>query len=123
MPTADPKTIEMTQLTFEFLRRVVNELKGRKFEYIKEPGGRPPHAEMITAQGKADDLLYVLPEITREFAGKIKPEFSRCYELRAPGPLPSWTARDPISGISIRCVRIWDVTENDMRCRFDAVFS
>jgi hypothetical protein len=118
-------SLTTSELTMEFLRRVVNELKGRRFEYIEEPINEGQRRDLVSAQMKAEDFLKVLPEVTREFAGKIRPEFTRCHKL-APPPPPlgqHYTARDPIGGVSIRCIRYWDVTHNDICYRFDAAFS
>ncbi len=119
-------TLTMSELTMEFLRRVVNELNGRRFEYLEELiSEEHPRRTFVTASVKAEDLLKVLPEITREFAGRIRPEFTRCYKLLPP-PKPfdqHFTARDPISGVSIRCFRHWDVIRNGITYRFDAAFS
>ena len=115
----------MSELTTEFLRRVVNELNGRRFEYIEEPISEGQGRDFVSAYVKAEDFLKVLPEITREFAGKIRPEFTRCHKLL---PLPPpfgnyYTARDPIGGVSIRCFRHWHVMEGGIVYRFDAAFS
>jgi hypothetical protein len=121
----DLKTVTMSQLTTEFVRRVVNELNGRRFQYVEEPIGEGQRRDFVTAHVKAQDFLKVLPEVTREFAQKIRPEFTRCHKLQ---PLPAqfeqhYTARDPIGGISIRCFRHWDVIHSDIVYRFDAAFS
>jgi len=114
----------MSELAMEFLRRVVNELGDRKFEYCEEPwteGAR----EFLTVVIKVQDFLKVLPDVTREFAARIKPEFTRCHPL-APPPRPFdhyYTARDKIRGLSIRCLRHWDVTQRDFVYRFDAALS
>ena len=115
----------MSELTMEFLRRVVNELNGRRFEYMKEPINEGERRDFVSATVKAEDFLKVLPEVTREFAAKIRPEFTRCHQL-APLPAPldqHYTARDPISGMSVRCFRAWDVMESGIVYRFDAAFS
>lgn len=118
-------TLTMSELTMEFLRRVVNELNGRRFEYTKEPINEGERRDFLSVSIKAEDFLKVLPEITREFAAKIRPEFTRCHKLH---PLPKpfeqhFTARDPISGVSIRCFRHWDVMRSGIAYRFDAAFS
>lgn len=120
------KTIGLPELTMEFLRRVVNELNGRRFEFI-EPGDLvlpEKWTEMVSASGSAENIFHFLPECTREFAGKIKPEFTRCYQLNS----PRWSedrhyfARDPISGLSIRAFKHWDVMESQLMYRFDSAF-
>lgn len=60
-----------------------------------------------------------------EFAAKIKPEWTRCHKLSDPPPSITqyFTAYDPISGLSIRVIRHWDVMKSDFRYRFDAAFS
>ncbi len=115
----------MSELTMEFLRRVVNELNGRRFEYIEEPIKEGDRRDFLSVTIKAEDLLKVLPEITREFAGKIEQRFTRCHKLLTP-PAPFdqyYTARDPIGGVSIRCLRHWDVMRGSIVYRFDAAFS
>lgn len=128
MAVLDDKTLTMAKFTTEFLRRVVNELNGRRFEYREEPLGQNGGSErrdFVTAHIKAEDALKVLPEVTGEFAAHILPEYTRCHKLL---PLPPayqqhYTSRDPISGVSIRCFRHWDVTRSEMLYRFDAAFS
>ena len=125
MVTLNQKQLEMSELTLEFLRRVVNELNGRKFEYMEELINEGEHRDFLYVSIKAEDFLKVLPEVTREFAQKIKPEFTRCHKL-APLPAPfehHYTARDPISGVAIRCYRHWNVMQGDIVYRFDAAFS
>lgn len=111
----------------EFLRRVVNELNGRRFEFIEtalcvQPEG---YAEMLSASGNVEDILHYLPELTREFAGKIKPAFTRCYGLDAPACSEGryYTARDPIGGVSIRGFKLFDPMRGKLMYRFDAAFS
>ena len=123
MAVLDDKTLGMAQLTMEFLRRVVNELKGRRFEYIDNPDYRPSHGDLISAAAKQDEMLYCLPEMTRDFAAGIKPQCTHCYRLSTSQMLPTYTAHDPISGISIRCVRLFDVIHSETTYRFDAAFS
>jgi hypothetical protein len=110
------------ELAFEFLRRVVNELHGRQFRYYD--GVVRPH-EILTAQARQNDVLKVLPKLTREFAQKIKPEFTCCQKLASPPQyiFQHFTAHDPISGLSIRCYRQFDVREGEFLYRFDAAFS
>ena len=117
------KEMTLSMLAFEFLRRVVNELEDRKFEYLEEPYRVP--SEQLCADAKHHDLLYVLPELTRDFAGKIKPAFTRCHKIVAPPSLimQYFTALDPVSGLSIRCIRHFDVMKGEFRYRFDAAFS
>ena len=113
------KLTPTAEMTFEFLRRVVNELKGRRFEYIDEPC-----AATLTVQAKANELLHVLPEITREFAGKIPAGATRCFKvITVPNLDHQYSARDPFGGVSIRGVRIWDVMHGEIVYRFDAAFS
>ena len=110
----------------EFLRRVINELNGRRFEYLEELiNETQPRRDFVSAQVKANDLLHVLPEMTRKFAAEIRPEFSRCHKLLPLEPAfgEPYTARDPISGVSIRCFCHWHVMEGDIVYRFDAAFS
>ena len=125
MALSNPKDASISEVTFEFLRRVVNELNGRKFEYIEEPLFEGQRRDFISAQVKAGELFYVLPEITREFAVKIRPQFCHCHKLHPPSQAfeHHFTARDPISGLSIRCLRHWDVMSGGIRYRFDAAFS
>ena len=106
----------------EFLRRVVIELKGRHFDFIKTPEGN--YGDIVSVTGGATDILKCLPELTRDFARKIKPEFTRCYGLAKPQQVQLYyTARDPISGVSIRCIGYWDVIHSENWLRFDANFS
>lgn len=119
------QTLTLAQLTMEFLRLVVNELGERRFEYIDEPIKEGERCEFISVIMKAEIIEKKLPEITREFANAIRPEFSRCYRLAA---LPKtfeqqYTARDPLFGVAIRCFRHWHVMEGEILYRFDAVFS
>ena len=109
----------------EFLRRVVIELSGRTFQYVDDETSRPLSSETIHAVSYADVLLHVLPEITRGFACKIRPEFTRCHKMPAPcySELEVYFARDPISGVSIRCFRNWDVIQSRVAILFDAAFS
>lgn len=110
----------------EFLRRVVNELNGRRFEYTEEMMREGDHRDFVSAQVKADDLLHVLPEVTRKFAAEIRQEFLRCHNLLPPPGAfgqSHYTARDPISGVSIRGLRHWHVMLGDVVYRFDAAFS
>ena len=117
--------LTMSELTMEFLRRVVNELDGRKFEYRAEPINEGQRRDFISAHVKAEDFLKVLPEVTREFASRIRPEYTRCHKLQSlPPPYDQhYTARDPISGVSVRCFRHWDVMGSEIVYRFDAAFS
>jgi hypothetical protein len=115
---------EKMMFAVDFLRRVVNEMPARRFRYL-ETGTEIP-AEQISAMAREDELLKILPEITREFAGKIKPEFTRCHKLSRLSQIdPLWQdiAMDPISGLSIRWIRAYDVMKNDFIYRFDAAFS
>ena len=128
MVLIDLKTLTIPELTMEFLRRVVNELKGRRFDFCEtalcvQPEGN--YGNMVSACGNAEDILKYLPEITREFAAKIKPEFTRCYQLGPPfhGEDKYFTARDPLGGLSIRCFKHWDVIHSKLMYRFDAAFS
>jgi hypothetical protein len=121
----DERLTSIGSLTMEFLRRVVNELNGRRFEYMEEPINEGEGRDFVSVSIKAEDLLKVLPDVAREFAGAIRPEFTRCHKL---SPLPApfnnhYTARDPISGVSIRCFRHWHVMIGDIVYRFDAAFS
>jgi hypothetical protein len=120
MPQENVKTTTFRQLGFEFLRRVVNELNGRKFE---QSSGTP--SEQICGDAKSDEVLHILPELTREFAKRIKPEWTRCYILEnPPSPINDYfIATDPHSGVSIRIVRHFDVMKGDFRYRFDAAFN
>lgn len=128
MVPIDLKTLTIPELTLEFLRRVVIELKDRRFDFAETALCIQPEASgawMVTAHASGTDILKVLPEITRDFAAKIKPGLTCCYQL---GP-PLWsedkyfTARDPIGGISIRCYKHWDVIHAAPMYRFDAAFS
>ena len=121
----DETSVAMRESTREFLRRVVIELKGRQFEYIQVPINEGERRDFLSVSVPAEDFLKVLPEITCEFASKIRSEFTRCHQLL---PLPKayeqhYTMRDPISGVSIRCFRCWDVRRSDIVYRFDAAFS
>lgn len=116
------------QLGTEFLWRVVNELSGRRFEFIETALCIPPEqagAEMVSVSGYGDDILKCLPEITREFAAKIQPRLTCCYKL---GP-PRWsedrysTSHDLSSGLCIRCFKAWDPMRSKLMYRFDAAFS
>jgi hypothetical protein len=118
-PQMSALKLETSSLAFDFLRRVVNELNGRRFEYVET--GLP--REQVTATVKQPEVLHVFPEVTREFAGKIKPEWHRCHKLTAVYDLEAYTARDPISGVSIRCISHFDVIHGEMLYRFDAAFS
>ena|ERR1700688_1114940 len=120
MPQENVKTITFRQLGFEFLRRVVNELNGRKFE---QSSGTP--SEQICGDAKSDEVFHILPELTREFAQMIKPEWTRCCILeQPPSPIRDYfIATDPISGLSIRVILHWDVMKSGFRYRFDAAFS
>ena len=123
MALLDEKKMTLSMLAFEFLRRIVNELDGRRFSEIAANQSRPH--EIVVAQAPQHDVLKVLPEMTREFAQKIKPEFTNCHTLAAP-PAPihiHCMVRDPMSGVSIRCFRHFDVMEGEFRYRFDAAFS
>jgi hypothetical protein len=116
---------QLNWITMEFLRRVVVELNGRRFEYLEEPISEGQRRDFVSAQVKAADLLHVLPEITRKFAAEIRPEFCRCHKLL---PLAApyeehYTARDVVNGVSIRCFRSWYVAEGEIVYRFDAAFS
>ena len=118
---SNPETIT-TELATEFLRRVVNELKGRTFTTSEPP---PQSGGAIIAKAKAAEVLHVLPEIVREFASQIEPAWTRCYRLN-PTPVSEgkpYIAHDPISGVSIRCFKYWDVSEYGMTFRFEAAFS
>lgn len=115
----------MPELTMEFLRHVVNEMNGRRFEYVEELLKENERRDFVSAVVKSNELLHVLPEMTRKFAAEIRPEFTRCHKLL---PLPEsfgyhYTARDPIGGVSIRCLRHWDVMACDIVYKFDAAFS
>jgi hypothetical protein len=119
----DAKTMTMPMLTMEFLRLVVNQLKGRKFEHSPMLN-LPP--ERIMAVANATDVLKKLPDMTREFAEKIKPEWIRCHELPELGNIVQgyqYTSRDLESGLSIRCLRIFDPLYGEMVYRFDSCFS
>jgi len=126
MALAQQEKTKLDWITLEFLRRVVNELKGRQFEYREDHFVTPaPHrGDIVSAQTKQEDFLKVLPEITRQYAEKIKPEFTRCHKLQATYEHPrNFTASDPISGVSIRCTLIWNAIHSEMSYRFDAAFS
>jgi len=113
----DPITKEMRELSFEFLRRVVNELKGRCFEFYASP----LNGETIIAAARPDVILHVLPEMAREFAEQIKPEWTRCHKRNS---LPQeFTAHDLRSGLQLRCMRHFDLNQNEILLRFDAGFS
>ena len=81
----EPKEKTLNWITAEFLRRVVNELKGRQFEYREDHFvSVAPHAgDVVSGQAKEEDFLKVLPEFAREFAQKIDPTFTRCHKLQA----------------------------------------
>ena len=122
----EPKDLhaQLNWVSMEFLHRVVNELKGRRFEYREEPINEGQRGDFVSANIKAQDFFKVLPDVSREFAAKIEPRFTRCHQL---APLPvhfdPYTSRDPIGGMSIRCVLQWDVIRSEMIYRFDAAFS
>lgn len=113
------ESLSQPQITFEFLRRVVNELNGRRFEYVDEP-----RESTLSASVKIDDLFYTLPEVTRNFAARINPELKRCFKVATAPNLGRWaTAHDPISGATVRSIRIWDPIRSELIYRFDAAFS
>jgi hypothetical protein len=124
MAMLDLKTATQPSLTHEFLRRVVIELKGRTFADRDELRSLPPSGDRVSGVVKADELLHVLPEITREFAAKIKPQWIYCYKLVFSAQFQhQYESHDPISGMRIRSTRYFDVIHGDILYRFDAAFN
>jgi hypothetical protein len=114
----------MRDVLFEFLRLVVNETRERRFELRKEVAMQLGRNEMISGNGKEIDILKVMPEMAREFAGRITKEFRACYELKPhPQTENCYVATDPISGLSIRLTSAWDPMHLEFLLRFDALFS
>ena len=116
----DEKTTTFPMLVFEFMRLVIRELKGRTFEYVEV---FPENTDGLVAAAKSEDVLKVLPDIAREFASRIKPEWTRCYKMPTPPEFITFTGHDPFSGLSIRGMRHFDVMVGEMRYRFDARFN
>lgn len=121
----DYKTLSFSALTFEFLRLLALELKDRQFTTaLGELRTSPPNGEIISATGIQSDVLMILPELARDFAARIKPQYTHCYKLAHHPAIPqSFTASEPISGLSIRCVRVFAAIHRDFVYRFDAGFS
>jgi hypothetical protein len=118
----DEKTITFQMLVSEFTRRVVIELNGRRFEYSEDISRK---AEHLCADSNLEDVLKVLPEVTREFASRIKPEWCRCHKLSPPPEFINltFTSLDPISGLSIRGIKHFNPMKSRFCYRFDAAFS
>ena len=113
------ETMTLPMLAYDFVRRVGIELKGRTFNYSEEYPANPERLGAILSLY----ILEVLPETAREFASKIKPEWLRCYKIPI-DPTLAWTftALDPVRGLSIRGLKAYDPMRDRFLYRFDAAF-
>lgn len=109
-----------TVLVYEFLRQLVNALpKGRTFKRLPETSEliRTP---MLTSGPVYDLSLEKIEEYAKDVASRITPEHSACREL----PLPQCVdiaerCVDPRSGLSVRYLQAFDLTEGVRISRFD----
>jgi hypothetical protein len=121
-----------TLFAMEFLRRLKLEMPERRFvrvELSSEP--IPDDAHRISGQAYDGLSEKELDNLAEEFALRISPELTKCYELELRTDYAERSC-DPESGLSIRIVMVWDpnglrredvVGGGRMLYRIDAAFS